>query len=268
MKILNGSELAEFIKERQAKQVRALRQAHGIAPKLAIVRTNADPAVDSYINLKQNYGADILVDVDVYSVDQVEAVDTIKSLNADSSVHGIIVQVPLADISQTDEILNVVAAVKDVDGLGEHAVLDAATPLAIDWLLAGYNIDLRGKQIVIVGNDRFVGKPLAKRWQLSDLNVTATDRNTENLSDVTQKADILICATGVAGLITKDMVKPNAVIVDAGAAADKNGLGDVAADVRELPDITITPEKDGVDSLTVCALFDNVIRAARATIQA
>ena len=268
MKILNGSELAEFIKERQAKQVRALRQAHGIAPKLAIVRTNPDPAVDSYMKLKQSFGTDILIDVDVITVDQSKAVETIKKLNDDPSVHGIIVQIPLSDIPQTDEILNTVALEKDVDGLSEHAVLDAATPLAIDWLLAGYNVDLRGKQIVIVGQGRLVGKPLAKLWQLSGLNVAVADSHTESLIEVTQHADVLVCATGVAGLITKNMVKPNVVIVDAGVATDKNGLvGDVAADVRELPDITITPEKGGVGPLTVCALFDNVIRAARATIQ-
>ncbi len=268
MKLLNGSELAEFIKERQAKQVRALRQAHGIAPKLAIVRTNPDPVVDSYMKLKQSYGTDILIDVDVHTVSQDTAAETIKNLNNDPSVHGIIVQIPLADTSQTDEILNTVTPDKDVDGLGESAVLDAATPLAIDWLLAGYNVDLHGKHIVIVGHGRLVGKPLAKLWRLSNLDVTIADHLTENLAEVTQRADILICATGVPGLITKNMVKPEAVIVDAGVATDKNGLvGDVAADVRELSGVTITPQKGGVGPLTVCALFDNVIRSARRNVK-
>ncbi len=269
MKLLNGSELAEFIKDRQAKQGRALRQAHGIEPRLAIVQTNPDPAVDSYMKLQQTYGTDILIDVEVYRVGQDKAVETIKNLNNDPNVHGIIVQIPLVDTSQTDEILKAVDPRKDVDGLGEHAVLDAATSLAIDWLLAGYNVDLRGKHIVIVGHGRLVGELLARRWQHSDLDVVVADSSAENLAGLTLQADILVCASGVAGLITKDMVKPNAVIVDAGEATDKNGrVGDVAADVRELPDITITPEKDGVAPLTVCALFDNVIRAARNSIEA
>lgn len=262
---LNGLELAGFIKERQAKQVRALRQAHGVEPRLAIIRTNPDPVVDSYMKLKQNYGADILIDVDVHTVDQKDALTRIAELNDDDSVHGVIVQIPLPDTSQTDEILNAVAANKDVDGLANKTNFDPATPLAIDWLLAGYNVDLKNKQIVIVGHGRLVGKPLAKLWQGSGLNVQIADKKINNLGELTKQADVLVCATGVPGLVTADMVKDGAVVVDAGVATDKNGLvGDVANDVREREDVMITPEKGGVGPLTVCALFENVIRSARA----
>lgn len=269
MKILNGSELAGFIKQRQAQQVRALRQAQGVNPKLAIIRTNPDPVVDSYMKLKQSYGEDILIDVDVHTVDQKKAVETIKNLNSDVSVHGIIVQIPLPDPSQTDEILNTVAPEKDVDGLNINTKFDPATPMAISWLLAGYNIDLAsGKQLVIVGHGRLVGRPLAKLWQTSGYNVIIADLKTDNLAEVTKRADVIVCATGKPGLITAEMVKPSAVIVDAGVATDSNGLvGDVAPDVRDLPDITITPEKGGVGPLTVCALFENVIRSARSSIK-
>ncbi len=264
MKMLNGSELAGYIKERQAKTVRALRQSEKIFPKLAIIRTNPDPVVDSYMKLKQSYGEDILIDVDVLTIDQAEAVATIKKLNSDPSVHGIIVQIPLPDPSQTTEILNSVAPNKDVDGLAEKTEHDPATPMAINWLLSGYNVDFAGKHIVIVGHGRLVGKPLAQLWQRSGLDVEVADKQTEDLSNVTQKADILITATGMPGLIIKDMIKPNAVIVDAGVATDSNGLiGDVAPEVRELPNITITPIKGGVGPLTVCALFENVIRSAQ-----
>jgi len=267
VKILNGSELAGFIKQRQAQQVRALRQAHGIAPKLAIIRTNPDPVVDSYMKLKQTYGEDILIDVDVHTVDQAKAIETINKLNEDSSVHGIIVQIPLPDPTQTDEILNTVAPEKDVDGLNTATKYDPATPMAISWLLAGYNVDLNGKQLVIVGHGRLVGRPLAKIWETSGYNVIVADLKTGDLPEVTKQADVIVCATGKPGLITAQMVKPNAVIVDAGVATDSNGLvGDVASDVRDLPDITITPEKGGVGPLTVCALFDNVIRSARNSI--
>lgn len=269
MKILNGSELAGFIKERQAHQVRALRQAHHIAPRLAIIRTNPDPVVDSYMKLKQGYGADILIDVDVHTLDQTDALSEIKKLNKDDSVHGIIVQIPLPDRSQTDEILNAVSADKDVDGLAQKTTFDPATPLAINWLLAGYNVNLANKHIVIVGHGRLVGKPLAKIWRDSDFDVEIADKNVKNLSEVTKKADVIICATGVPGLITADMIKPDAVIVDAGVATDKNGLvGDAAQDVRELPNITITPEKGGVGPLTVCGLFENVIRSASRKVEA
>lgn len=265
MKLLNGRELADYIKERQVHEVRALRQAHGIAPKLAIIRTNPDPVVDSYMKLKQDYGHDIAIDVDVYTVEQSEATARIAELNADPSVHGIIVQIPLPDPAQTNEILNTVAVEKDVDGLADNTTFDPATPMAINWLLAGYNIELMaGRNVVIVGHGRLVGKPLARIWRSSGVDVTVADRSVENLGDVTRQADVLVCATGVAGLIKRDMVKGNVVIVDAGVATDNNGLvGDVAPEVRELSNITITPEKGGVGPLTVCALFENVIRSAR-----
>lgn len=269
MKLLNGKELSLYIQERQAHQVRSLRQANGIKPKLAIVRTNPDPVVDSYMKLKTSYGEEILIEVEVVTIDQSQALAKIKELNDDPTVHGIIVQIPLPDISQTDEILNAVAPEKDVDGLSKQTKFDPATPMAINWLLAGYNIELVGKSIVLVGHGRLVGKPLAKLWQSSGLEVIVADKQSKNLPDITREADILICATGVPGLIKSDMVKPNVVIVDAGVATDKNGLvGDVAPDVREMPNVTITPEKGGVGPLTVCALFENVIRAARARAEA
>jgi methylenetetrahydrofolate dehydrogenase (NADP+)/methenyltetrahydrofolate cyclohydrolase len=265
MKLLNGAELAGFIKERQLHAVRSLKQAQGIRPRLAIIRTNPDPVVDSYMRLKQGYGEDIEVAVDVHTIPQSQALGMISQLNADDAVHGIIVQIPLPDPSQTTEILNAVAASKDVDGLAAQTDFDPATPMAINWLLAGYNIELAaGKKLVIVGQGRLVGAPLARIWRNSELDVAVADKKTSNLAELTREADVLVTATGVPGLITKDMIKPDAVIIDAGVATDSNGLiGDVSPEVRELPDITITPEKGGVGPLTVCALFDNVIRSAR-----
>jgi methylenetetrahydrofolate dehydrogenase (NADP+)/methenyltetrahydrofolate cyclohydrolase len=268
-KLLNGRELADYIKQRQVQQVRALRQAHHVTPKLAIIRTNPDPVVDSYMRIKQKYGEDIAIDVDVHTIDQKEAVKTIEALNKDSSVHGIIVQIPLPDRSLTKVALNSVAPDKDVDGLAVQTDFDAPTPMAINWLLAGYNIDLKDKRLVIVGHGRLVGRPLARLWAKSGLNVEIADKSIPDLGKLTRTADVLVCATGVAGLITKDMVKDDAVIVDAGVATDSNGLiGDVAPEVRDMPNIAITPEKGGVGPLTVCVLFDNVIRAARKTVEA
>ena len=262
-KSLNGAELAGYIIERQAKAVRGLVQGKGAQPKLAIIRTNPDPVVDSYMRLKQNYGREIGIAVAVHTIDQADAIETIKMLNKDDSIHGIIVQLPLPDPSQTHKILDTVSASKDVDGLNSKTSFDPATPLAIDWLLAGYNVELKGKNIVIVGNGKLVGAPLTKLWKSQKLTVTTTDKSTKNLPKITQAADIIVCATGVPKLITKDMVKPDAIIVDAGVATDSNGLiGDVSPEIREMPDITITPEKGGVGPLTVCALFENVIRAA------
>lgn len=264
MKLLNGREIADFIKERQAHEVRSLIQSQNIKPRLAIIRTNPDPVVDSYMRIKQGYGNDIGVVVDVHTIMQDEALTKIQELNQDDTVHGIIVQIPLPDPKQTDEILNAVATNKDVDGLSQGTSFDAPTPMAINWLLAGYNIDLVGKTVVVVGEGRLVGRPLIELWKKSGIEALSATKKTENLVDLTRQADVLVSATGVPGLITADMVKGDVVIVDAGVATDNNGLiGDVAEDVRELPDIKITPVKGGVGPLTVCALFDNVLRSAR-----
>lgn len=266
MKLLNGSELAGFIKERQAHQVRGLRQAGGVRPKLAIIITVDHPAIATYVRMKQRYGADILVDVDAYRIKQAEAPALIQKLNGDSSVHGIIVQLPLEDPAKTDEIVDLVAPAKDVDALGKDAVLDPATPLAILWLLAGYNIDLQGKRIVLVGRGKLVGAPLERMLTASEYDVTVVDSKTENTADIIREADIVVTATGKPGLVTSDMIKKGAVVVDAGVAGEQGKtVGDLAADIYERDDLTITPTKGGVGPLTICALFDNVIRAARST---
>jgi methylenetetrahydrofolate dehydrogenase (NADP+)/methenyltetrahydrofolate cyclohydrolase len=262
MKILNGSEIAGFIKEGHSKRVAATK-AFGIVPKLAIIHTNHNPVVDTYMNLKSAYGQDIGAIVDVRRINQADIITEITKLNKDKTVMGIIVQIPLPDPSQTDEALNAVAPEKDVDGLRQNSPFDAPTPTAINWLLSGYNIDLPGRQIVIVGQGRLVGKPLADMWLKSELKVKTADKNTEHLAELVRTADILITATGRPGLIKSDMVKTGAIVVDAGTSTDTNGLaGDVAPEVRQRDDITITPESGGVGPLTVCALFDNVIRAA------
>jgi len=268
-KILNGQELADFIKERQAHQVRGLVQNNHIKPKLAIIQTVDNSVINTYVRLKKAYGADILVDVEVHKIPQNKTLNLIKKLNADISVYGIIVQLPVADPDGTDEILNAVAPEKDVDGLGEHAILDPATPMAINWLLAGYNIELKGKKIVIVGNGRLVGKPLARMWRNSGLEVEVFDSETKNMNEKLRTADIIVTATGVPGLIKAEDIKLGAVLVDAGTA-DEHGriVGDITPDIRNRTDITITPKIGGVGPLTVTALMDNVIRAARNSTQA
>ena len=269
MKLLNGKELAEFIKERQAHQVRALRQTLHVEPKLAIVVTIDHPVINVYMRMKKKYGADILVDVDVHQVAQADAPATIKQLNEDPSVHGIIVQLPLEDPTQTEEIVNLVAPEKDVDALGKEAIFDPATPLAILWLLAGYNIELQGKKILLVGRGKLVGAPLERLFQTSGYDVAVADRETKDLKAEALQADVIITATGSPAIIYPDMLKIGAIVVDAGVAGEEGKtVGDVAPETYERDDLTITPPKGGVGPLTVCALFENVIRAARLAAEA
>ncbi len=267
MRILDGRELADFVKERQAKQVRALRQARNTFPKLAIIVVGDNPVIDAFVNQKQIYGEDILIEVDVHKVVQADVADTIERLNENPEVHGIILQLPLTDPTETDRLVALIAPEKDVDGLGPNAAYTSATATAIDWLVAGYNVTLRDRVIAIVGHGRLVGAPLAKLWLGAGLNVTTYDDTTTNLQEVLRGADIIVSATGVPGLITSSMIAPGKVVVDAGTASEGGVIvGDVAADVRERQDLTITPPRGGVGPLTIAALFDNVIIAAQKTV--
>ena len=265
MRLLNGRELAGFIKMRQAKQVRVLRQEHGIEPKLAIVTTAEDnPVIATYMRMKKRYGADILIDVDIHKVHQKDVRELLNKLSNDDSVHAIIVQLPLEDMSEAKEILELVPAHKDVDGLGQDPKFDPATALAILWLLTGYNIDLDNKKVLLVGRGKLVGAPLEKLLLASGITPAIADKQTKDVKAECLKADVIVTATGVHGLIKPDMLKHGAVVVDAGVASEGGKtVGDVAPQVyEERDDLTITPVKGGVGPLTVCALFDNVIRAA------
>jgi methylenetetrahydrofolate dehydrogenase (NADP+)/methenyltetrahydrofolate cyclohydrolase len=265
MRLLNGKDLADYIKERQAKQVRTLKQQYGITPKLAIVVTIDHPVTNAYLKLKQRYGADLEALVDVHQVPQSSVKELLKKLGSDDSVHAIIVQLPLEDPSETEEIVNLVPPEKDVDGLGKDPHFEPATPLAILWLLTGYNIELIGKNVLLVGRGRLVGAPLEKLLIASGITPNIADKATLDLKAETLQADVIVTATGVHGVIQPDMLKQGAVIVDAGVAgASGKTVGDVAPEVYETrDDLTITPVKGGVGPLTVCALFENLLRAAQ-----
>lgn len=264
MKLLNGSELAGFIKERHARQVRALRHDK-VFPKLAIVQAKDDRVIDTYVHLKQRYGQDIGIDVDLHKIAQKDVPRTLEDLNNDETVHGIIVQLPLQDPSQTDEIVNMVDPKKDVDALGEKSTFEPATPMAIMWLLSGYNIDLMGRKILLIGRGKLVGAPLERILKDSGHDVTVIDREIPDLPDYTRESDIIITATGSPALLYPEMIKTGAVVVDAGVASEEGKtVGDLAPEVYERDDLTITPAKGGVGPLTVCALFENVIRASQA----
>lgn len=267
MRILDGRELADYVKERQAKQVRALRQAWKTFPKLVIIVANDNQVIDTFVRLKRSYGEDILIDVDVRKVAQSEVATLIAELNTDVTVHGIVLQLPLTDPSETDRLVSLIAPEKDVDGLGPDAQYVSATATAIDWLLAGYNVTLQGRSIAIVGNGRLVGAPLAKLWRNAGLDVTVYDDTTTDLESALKSAKIIVTATGVPGLLQSSMIAPSAVVVDAGTASEGGVIvGDVSEEARERQDLTITPVRGGVGPLTIAALFDAVMIAARKTI--
>lgn len=259
MKELNGKELAGFIKERQAHVVRSMSPK----PTLLIIRDSDNPVITKYVNLKIKYGEDIgikVIDFQANSSDEIR--EKILSANADDSISGIILQLPILEKDKTDELTSLIAPAKDVDGLSKNGDFDSATATAINWLLAGYNIDLENARIAVVGRGKLVGAPIFKMWQNSGYNVSLFHRG--DVLDELVNYDVIVTATGMPGLITSKMVKPGAVIVDAGTASEDGILkGDVADEVRERNDLAaITPKLGGVGPLTVTCLFEHVIEAA------
>lgn len=261
MKILNGEELAGFIKERQANEVKSLNKT----PALLIIRDSDNPVITKYVNLKKQYGEDIGVRViDFYAKNSAEITTKIKEANQDKTINGIILQLPIIERDKTDELTSLISPEKDVDGLsGKPDAFDSATATAILWLLAGYDIKLDHAKIALVGRGKLVGAPLYKMFQASNYHVDLFHRG----SDLTKlnQYDIIITATGVPGLISNDFIRPGAVIVDAGTASEKGILkGDVADEVRSRKDLTaITPQLGGVGPLTVTCLFDHVLQSAK-----
>ena len=272
MRFLNGAELRDFIKERQAKQVRSLRQSWRVFPKLVIFYSSKSPVTETYMRLKEKYGEDILIEVERRKVDVELMKEEIQKANLDENVYGIIVQLPLENENgeklsknETEAILSEISKEKDVDGLNGGDFVPA-TAQAINWLLAGYNISLEDKKVAIVGQGRLVGAPLSKMFEKSGVMVSKFDEfNSEEMIKTLKDFDVVITAVGKPGLITSEMLKSKAVVVDAGTASEGGEIkGDVSNEVRKnRKDLTITPIKGGVGPLTVASLIDNVIIVAR-----
>ena len=272
MRFLNGAELRDFIKERQAKQVRALRQSWRVSPKLVIFYSSKSHVTETYMRLKENYGADILVEVERREVEISKLKEEIQKANIDEDIHGIIVQLPLENKNgeklsknETEAILSEISKEKDVDGLNGGDFIPA-TAQAINWLLAGYNISLENKKIAVVGQGKLVGAPLSKMFEDSGVDVSKFDElNSSDMKEKLKDFDVVITAVGKPDLINSEMLKSKAVVVDAGTASEGGEIkGDVSDEVRELrKDLIITPIKGGVGPLTVASLIDNVIIAAR-----
>ena len=257
-KILNGRELAGFIKERQALQVRQMKKK----PTLLIVHDSDNPVIKKYVDLKIHYGEDIGIKViDYKAKDSADIATKIKEANENKDINGIILQLPILEKEKTDELTNLIAPEKDVDGLNSQGKYDSATATAILWLLSGYGINLEEKSIALVGRGKLVGAPLYKMFTNSNYNVEMFHRGSDLLK--LKDFDIIISATGTPGLIINDYIKSGAILVDAGTASEDGVLkGDLAPEVRERTDLSaITPITGGVGPLTITCLFDHVIQA-------
>jgi methylenetetrahydrofolate dehydrogenase (NADP+)/methenyltetrahydrofolate cyclohydrolase len=254
VKLLGGRDIAGFIAERHAQAVAGMDRP----PRLAIIRSKDNEAGDRYLKMKRKYGEDIGAVVDLYVETGDTILDRIAQLNADAGVTGIIIQLPLTGAAEvTDQALEAIAPAKDIDGLGPNSPYEVATPKASLWLLAAHNVDLKGR-IVVVGQGRLVGKPLADRLEASGHDVVRCDINTKDLKAETIQADILFTGTGQQHLIKPDMVKTGAVLVDTGSPRSEFDPA-----LYERADLTLTPNPGGVGPMTVVSLFDNLLIAAQ-----
>jgi methylenetetrahydrofolate dehydrogenase (NADP+)/methenyltetrahydrofolate cyclohydrolase len=265
IKLLKGSDLVEYVSERQAKQIRGLIQSKEINPKLAIISANPEnKAIQTYIKLKVKRAEELGITVDVFELDQNDVASKIKELTKDSSVHGIILQLPLKDPDQTEDLLSLIPPEKDVDGLTKNSLVQPATAQAVMWLLAGYNIELREKNILIIGKGQLVGAPLAKLLEEQQHTPISVDDSisTQELSLKVKNADIIISAAGVPSLITEEMLKNGQIVVDCGTSeSNRKIMGDLDPKVYETKlNLKLTARVGGIGPLTISSLFENLLQ--------
>ena len=275
-KIIDGKALAASVRAAQKNAIESLA-ARGVRPGLAAILVGSDAASRVYVRNKARACDETGVRSEVHEfpeqVSESEVLERVARLNADRAVHGIIVQLPLPRQLDAGRVLAAVSPAKDVDGF--HAVSLGAllqgrpgfvpgTPGGVMRLLEHAGVDPAGKRAVIVGRSTIVGKPLALLLLQKDATVTICHSKTRDLAALTREADILVAATGRAKLVTADMVKPGACVIDVGINRLPDGklAGDVDfAAVKEVAG-SITPVPGGVGPMTVAMLIVNTVKAA------
>ncbi len=276
-KILDGKGTAEAIKAELSEEIKRLEKAAGVTPGLAVVLVGEDPASQVYVNMKEKtckaLGIVSRKHLLPVEVSEQELLSVVDGLNSDKEIDGILVQLPLPGHIDEKKVLERINVEKDVDGFHPISVgrlalgqpgFRAATPAGIIELLKRSNVDIPGKEAVVVGRSNIVGKPVALLLLNENATVTITHSRTRNLGQVTQRADILVVSAGRKEMITAEMVKEGAVVVDVGIHRTEQGLvGDVAYnEVREKAS-AITPVPGGVGPMTIAMLMSNTVQAAR-----
>ncbi len=276
--IIDGKKVAADIREGLKKDIETLK-SRGITPGLAVVLIGEDPASKKYVSSKEktceSLGIKSIGHKLPDSTSQDELLRLVDDLNNDAKVHGILVQLPLPKHLDEKEVMHRIAAEKDVDGFGPESlgrlVLDEpgflpCTPHGAMKMLEAYNIDPKGKHAVVVGRSIIVGKPLALLLLKKHATVTICHSRTPNLKEVCRSADILCVAVGKAGLVTGDMVKEGAAVVDVGINVTAEGklVGDVAFDSASERAGYITPVPGGAGPMTIAMLMHNTVQAAKA----
>lgn len=297
-RVLDGVAIAAEIKEEVRREVRTLAQAD-VVPGLTVVLVGSDPASEIYVRSKVKSSAELGIASNLITLgvetSQAELLGILRRLNEDDAVDGILVQLPLPRHIDTRAILEAVDPLKDVDGfhpvnvgrltIGQQSLVPC-TPAGVMQVLQRSNIDVRGRDCVMVGRSDIVGKPMSTLLLNEGATVSVCHKETRDLAQYTRRAEILVVATGVPGLITPDMVAEGAVLIDVGinrldrreqverffpgnaaklAAFDKRGsvlVGDFAPQ-SYLKSSAYTPVPGGVGALTIAMLMHNTVKAAR-----
>jgi len=279
--LLDGQATAREIRREVAQEVRTLKEARGIEPRLAAVLVGDNPASEAYVGMKGKACGWVGIGSETHrlpdSASQAQVEELIDQLNADPRVHGILVQHPLPGHLNETAILSRVAPAKDVDGIsrsslgalitGEEAFV-SCTPLGIVELLDRYGLPIKGRHAVVVGRSIILGKPVALLLLNRHATVTICHSRTEDLAHHTRQADILVAAVGRPELITGAMIKPGAVVIDAGynrVEGRAGDVGDVEFESARQVASHITPVPGGVGPMTIAMLLRNTLLAALRT---
>ncbi|MEB2401621.1 MAG: bifunctional methylenetetrahydrofolate dehydrogenase/methenyltetrahydrofolate cyclohydrolase FolD [Alcaligenaceae bacterium] len=275
-RLIDGKALSDQIKADVAERVRALKQ-RGITPGLAVVLVGDDPASHVYVRNKAAacekaglYSQVIRLPADI---PEDQLLDIVRGLNGDPDIHGILVQLPLPAHLNAGKVIETIAAEKDVDGfhvsnagllMTGRPLFRPCTPYGVMKMLESENVSLWGAEAVVVGASNIVGKPMAMLMLAAGATVTLCNSKTRDLAAQTRRADVLVVATGKPGMVTGDMIKPGAVVIDVGINRSASGklVGDVDFESARKVAGAITPVPGGVGPMTIAMLLVNTLEAA------
>ncbi len=275
--IIDGKATAQKIREKLKNRIIELKKQN-IFPKLAVIMVGEDPASKIYVRNKSKACEELGIEYEEFllkeNIEQQELLSLINKLNNRKDVHGILLQSPIPEHLDINEAFRTILPEKDVDGfnpvnvgklvLGQDTFI-SCTPFGVMKMLEEYNIEIEGKNAVIIGRSNIVGKPMLQCLLSKNATVTICHSKTQNLKEITKKADILVAAIGKSKFVTADMVKTGAVVIDVGINRDENGkvCGDV--DFENVKEIAgyITPVPGGVGPMTIAMLMENIVKAAK-----
>ncbi|HGH8634540.1 TPA: bifunctional methylenetetrahydrofolate dehydrogenase/methenyltetrahydrofolate cyclohydrolase [Streptococcus pyogenes] len=275
--LIDGKALAQKMQQELAAKVNNLKQKKGIVPGLAVILVGDDPASQVYVRNKERAALTVGFKSETVRLSeficQEELIAVIERYNADNTIHGILVQLPLPNHINDKKIILAIDPKKDVDGFhpmntghlwSGRPLMVPCTPSGIMELLREYNVNLEGKHAVIIGRSNIVGKPMAQLLLDKNATVTLTHSRTRQLEEVCRCADVLIVAIGQGHFITKQYIKEGAIVIDVGMNRDDNGklIGDVAFDEVAKVAAKITPVPGGVGPMTIAMLLEQTYQSA------